>query len=180
MDNASQNCSNTGLGTLAAPGIRSSRPISSDLNCSYDQAVPHLVIVGDLFGYFALIPDGGTAEQATGLVRRLPTSPRPTDEAVGRDLEWHGRERGREHFLDDARQPSHALQSGLFFPINGEAKAAVELMKDFVDLVPEFPDSADGARFGSALRRADPGDDAGPTDGLRVQEHLADLRHPAH
>lgn len=39
--------------------------------------------------YFALIPDSGTAEEATGLVRRLPTSPRPTDEAVGRDLEWH-------------------------------------------------------------------------------------------
>jgi hypothetical protein len=39
--------------------------------------------------YFALIKDGGTAEEATGLVRRVPTTPRPTDEAVGNDLEWH-------------------------------------------------------------------------------------------
>ena len=39
--------------------------------------------------YFALIKDGGTAEDATGLVRRLPTTPRPTDEAIGNDLEWH-------------------------------------------------------------------------------------------
>jgi hypothetical protein len=39
--------------------------------------------------YFALIKDAGTAEEATGLVRRLPTSPRPTDEAIGNDLEWH-------------------------------------------------------------------------------------------
>jgi hypothetical protein len=38
--------------------------------------------------YFALIRDGGTAEEATGLVRRLPT-PHPTDEAIGNDLEWH-------------------------------------------------------------------------------------------
>jgi hypothetical protein len=39
--------------------------------------------------YFALIKDGGTAEEATGLVRRVPTTPRPTDEAIGNDLEWH-------------------------------------------------------------------------------------------
>jgi hypothetical protein len=39
--------------------------------------------------YFALIRDGGTAEEATGLVRRVPTTPRPTDEAIGNDLEWH-------------------------------------------------------------------------------------------
>jgi hypothetical protein len=39
--------------------------------------------------YFALIKDGGTAEEATGLVRRVPTAPRPTDEAIGNDLEWH-------------------------------------------------------------------------------------------
>jgi hypothetical protein len=39
--------------------------------------------------YFALIKDGGTPEEATGLVRRLHTRPRPTDEAIGNDLEWH-------------------------------------------------------------------------------------------
>ena len=39
--------------------------------------------------YFALIKDGGPLEEATGLVRRLPTTPRPTDEAIGNDLEWH-------------------------------------------------------------------------------------------
>ncbi len=39
--------------------------------------------------YFALLRDGGTAETASGLVRRIHTKPRPTDEAIGRDLEWH-------------------------------------------------------------------------------------------
>jgi hypothetical protein len=39
--------------------------------------------------YFALLRDGGTAETATGLVRRTHTTPVPTDEAVGRDLLWH-------------------------------------------------------------------------------------------
>ncbi len=39
--------------------------------------------------YFALLRDGGTAETATGLVRRTHTSPMSTDEAIGCDLEWH-------------------------------------------------------------------------------------------
>lgn len=39
--------------------------------------------------YFALIRDGGTAEDATGLVRRTHTRPLPTDEAIGNDLDWH-------------------------------------------------------------------------------------------
>jgi hypothetical protein len=39
--------------------------------------------------YFALIKDGGTAEEATGLVRRVPATPLPADEAIGNDLEWH-------------------------------------------------------------------------------------------
>jgi hypothetical protein len=39
--------------------------------------------------YFALLRDGGTAETASGLVRRIHTTPTPTDEAIGRDLEWH-------------------------------------------------------------------------------------------
>ncbi|MBS2963328.1 hypothetical protein KGA66_09745 [Actinocrinis puniceicyclus] len=39
--------------------------------------------------YFALISDGGTADDATGLVRRTHTRPVPTDEAIGNDLDWH-------------------------------------------------------------------------------------------
>jgi hypothetical protein len=39
--------------------------------------------------YYALIRDNGTAEDATGLVRRIHTKPFHTDEAVGNDLEWH-------------------------------------------------------------------------------------------
>lgn len=39
--------------------------------------------------YFALIRDGGRAEEATGLVRRVHTRPLPTDEAIGNDLGWH-------------------------------------------------------------------------------------------
>lgn len=39
--------------------------------------------------FFALIRDGGSAEDATGLVRRVHTRPLPTDEAIGNDLEWH-------------------------------------------------------------------------------------------
>ena len=39
--------------------------------------------------YYALIADDGSAEDATGLVRRVHTSPRKTDEVIGNDLEWH-------------------------------------------------------------------------------------------
>lgn len=39
--------------------------------------------------YYALIRDNGTAEEATGLVRRIHTEPFYTDEAIGNDLEWH-------------------------------------------------------------------------------------------
>lgn len=39
--------------------------------------------------YFALLRDGGTAENASGLVRRTYTTPVPTDEAIGRDGLWH-------------------------------------------------------------------------------------------
>ena len=39
--------------------------------------------------YFALIRDGGSPDDATGLVRRVHTRPVPTDEAIGNDLEWH-------------------------------------------------------------------------------------------
>jgi len=49
--------------------------------------------------YFALIKDGGTAEDATGLVRRTHTHPRPTDEAIGNDLDWHPTEYLRLYWL---------------------------------------------------------------------------------
>lgn len=39
--------------------------------------------------YYALIPDDGSSDDATGLVRRTHSKPRHKDEAVGRDLEWH-------------------------------------------------------------------------------------------
>lgn len=39
--------------------------------------------------YFALLRDGGTAENASGLVRRTHTIPVTTDEVIGRDLLWH-------------------------------------------------------------------------------------------
>jgi hypothetical protein len=39
--------------------------------------------------YFALLRDGGTAETASGLVRRIHTKPGPTDEVIGNDLQWH-------------------------------------------------------------------------------------------
>ena len=39
--------------------------------------------------YYALVPDDGSVDNATGLVRRVHTSPRRTDEAIGNDLEWH-------------------------------------------------------------------------------------------
>ena len=49
--------------------------------------------------YFALIPDGGTAENATGLVRRIETKPMPTDEAIGNDLDWHPTEYLHRYWL---------------------------------------------------------------------------------
>lgn len=39
--------------------------------------------------YFALLRESGNAETASGLVRRIHTKPRPTDEVIGNDLEWH-------------------------------------------------------------------------------------------
>ena len=99
------------------------------------------------------------------------------------------------------------LADVLGFPISDETKAAVELMKDFVDLVPEFPDSTLGREGASltprrlaskegdfrwlarALTELDPAQRWGgltratTPDGLTVyvcEEHLADLRYPAH
>jgi hypothetical protein len=49
--------------------------------------------------YFALVPDCGTAEEATGLVRRIHTQPMPTDEVLQNDLEWHPTEYLRLYWL---------------------------------------------------------------------------------
>lgn len=49
--------------------------------------------------YFALLRDGGTAETATGLVRRTHTTPRPTDEVIGNDLDWHPTEYLKRYWL---------------------------------------------------------------------------------
>jgi hypothetical protein len=55
--------------------------------------------------YFALLRDGGTEETASGLVRRIHTKPIPTDEAIGRDLEWHPTEYLRLYWLGHNDQP---------------------------------------------------------------------------
>lgn len=49
--------------------------------------------------YFALLRDGGTPEEASGLVRRTHTTPVPTDESIGRDLSWHPTEYLRRYYL---------------------------------------------------------------------------------
>lgn len=49
--------------------------------------------------YFALVDDGGTPEDAGGLVRRIHTRPAPTDESIGRDLLWHKTEYLRRYYL---------------------------------------------------------------------------------
>lgn len=36
-----------------------------------------------------VVRDGGTAQEPTGLVRRVHTRPLPTDESIGNDLGWH-------------------------------------------------------------------------------------------
>lgn len=49
--------------------------------------------------YFALLRDGGTAETASGLVRRIETKPMPTDEVIGNDLDWHPTEYLHRYWL---------------------------------------------------------------------------------
>lgn len=49
--------------------------------------------------YFALLRDGGTAETASGLVRRTHIKPMPTDEVIGNDLGWHPTEYLRLYWL---------------------------------------------------------------------------------
>ncbi|MDG5768830.1 hypothetical protein QA798_02535, partial [Mycolicibacterium fortuitum] len=42
---------------------------------------------------------GGTREDPAGVIRRIHTSPLPTDETFGRDLQWHPTEYLRKYFL---------------------------------------------------------------------------------
>lgn len=57
--------------------------------------------------YFALIKDGGTAEEATGLVRRVHTRPLPTDEAIGNDLDWHPTEYLKRYYVLGSTDREH-------------------------------------------------------------------------
>ena len=49
--------------------------------------------------YYAVLAAGGTREDPAGVIRRVHTSPLPTDEAFGRDLQWHPTEYLRKYFL---------------------------------------------------------------------------------
>jgi hypothetical protein len=49
--------------------------------------------------YYALIDDTHPPERPSGIVRRTHTDPVPTDEAFGRDLQWHPTEFLRRHWL---------------------------------------------------------------------------------
>ena len=49
--------------------------------------------------YYAVLAAGGTREDPAGVVRRVHTSPLPTDETFGRDLQWHPTEYLRKYFL---------------------------------------------------------------------------------
>jgi hypothetical protein len=57
--------------------------------------------------YYALIKDDGTAEDATGLVRRVHTKPIHHDEAIGNDLEWHPTEYLDRYYLRGTMDREH-------------------------------------------------------------------------
>jgi hypothetical protein len=57
--------------------------------------------------YFALIRDGGTAEEAIGLVRRVHTRPLPTDEVLGNDLEWQPTEYLERYYVLGSTDGDH-------------------------------------------------------------------------
>jgi hypothetical protein len=50
--------------------------------------------------YYALLFDGRTVEQPSGVLRRLHTEPAPVDEAFGRDLAWHPTPYISMHFMN--------------------------------------------------------------------------------
>lgn len=49
--------------------------------------------------YYAVLGGDRTRDNPSGLVRRIHTTPRSTDEAFGRDLRWHPTEYLRRYFL---------------------------------------------------------------------------------
>lgn len=49
--------------------------------------------------YYAVLGGDRTRDNPSGLVRRIHTTPRSTDEAFGRDLRWHPTEYLRKYFL---------------------------------------------------------------------------------
>ncbi len=49
--------------------------------------------------YYAKLAAGGTREDPSGLVRRIHTTPVPTDEYFGRDMAWHPTEYLRRYWL---------------------------------------------------------------------------------
>jgi hypothetical protein len=57
--------------------------------------------------YYALIPDDGSAEDATGLVRRTHTKPRHTDDAIGNDLEWHPTDYLNRYYILGSNDQDH-------------------------------------------------------------------------
>ena len=49
--------------------------------------------------YYAKLAGDRTRDNPSGLVRRIHTTPMPTDEAFGRDLRWHPTEYLRKYWL---------------------------------------------------------------------------------
>lgn len=49
--------------------------------------------------YYAKLAAGRTRENPSGIVRRTHTTPRPTDEYFGRDMQWHPTEYLRRYWL---------------------------------------------------------------------------------
>ena len=49
--------------------------------------------------YYALVNDRHPVGDPSGIVRRTHTEPRPVDEALGRDMEWHPTEFLYRHWL---------------------------------------------------------------------------------
>lgn len=64
--------------------------------------------------YFALIRDGGRAEEAIGLVRRIHTRPVPTDEAIGNDLEWQPTDYLDRYYILGSMDGNHVEVSSEF------------------------------------------------------------------
>ena len=64
--------------------------------------------------YFALITDDGTAEEAIGLLRRIHTTPLPTDEAIGNDIEWHPTDYLDRYYILGSMDGNHVEVSAEF------------------------------------------------------------------